>query len=254
MPRGWQPRHPQWRPGRHEPRRASRRWPPPRHCRQRIMDNNWPSTPPASAPSHVPGSPTPGPQQTTPTTANDAAARSSHEPGAAASSFLRLRLAAAGAVRPCRSPGPSPKHVLLRPLLGFVPLRRMHGSSWLTRWSAIIIAVAAQRAVATTLLEQPAHGASVGGDIPELPEPLADDRWQTPAGPYACHLIRVGGLDHGHLREKGPRGGKKQCDGFACNCVEIKNVLFPSPFPIHSVLKLTTRLPLTIRLFFSHFF
>ena len=57
-----------------------------------------------------------------------ASRRSSHEPGAAASSFLRSRLAAAGAVRPCRSPGPLPKHALLRPLLGFVQLRRMHGS------------------------------------------------------------------------------------------------------------------------------
>ena len=46
-------------------------------------------------------------------------------------------------------------------------LRAAVANAWLTRWSAII-AVAAQRALATTLLELPAHGASIGGDIPEL--------------------------------------------------------------------------------------
>jgi len=61
-------------------------------------------------------------------------------------------------------------------------LRAAAANAWLTRWSATI-AVAAQRALATTLLELPAHGASIGGDMPELPELLADDRWQTPAGP-----------------------------------------------------------------------
>ena len=61
-------------------------------------------------------------------------------------------------------------------------LRAAAANAWLTRWSAII-AVAAQRALATTLLELPAHGASIGGDMPELPDLLADDRWQTPAGP-----------------------------------------------------------------------
>ena len=79
--------------------------------------------------------------------------------------------------------------------------------AWLTRLSAI--AVAAQRALATTLDSQlPADGASIGGDIPELPDLLADDRWQTPAGP--CRLIWAGGLDHGHLREKRSGPGRKK--------------------------------------------
>ena len=43
-------------------------------------------------------------------------------------SVLAYRLDSTTLMRPCRSPGPSPKHALLRPLLGFVQLRRMHGS------------------------------------------------------------------------------------------------------------------------------
>ena len=138
LPRSWWPRRPQCCPGRHEPRRASRRWPRPRDSRQRasacIMANNWPSTPPASAPSHVQGNPTPGPippqavQQTMPTSANVVATRSSPGPAAAASSFSQSRLAAAGVAKPCRSPGPSRTHALLKLLLGFARPRRMLGS------------------------------------------------------------------------------------------------------------------------------
>ena len=60
----------------------------------------------------------------------------------------------------------------------FTYTKFLHGSP-----AGPLSSVAAQRALATTLLELPAHGASIGGDIPELPDLLADDRWQTPAGP-----------------------------------------------------------------------
>ena len=44
LPRSWRPRRPQCCPGRHEPRRASRRWPRPRDTRQRARPVSWPTT------------------------------------------------------------------------------------------------------------------------------------------------------------------------------------------------------------------
>ena len=59
-------------------------------------------------------------------------------------------------------------------------LRRAASAGWQLRWSAIA-AVAAQRALATSLLELPTHGGTLGGHAPDLPDLLADTRYEVPA-------------------------------------------------------------------------
>ena len=61
-----------------------------------------------------------------------------------------------------------------------VPLRAAARSAWVARWSGLL-ALAAQRAVAASLLELPlAGGCNLARDAPELREVLADVRWQLP--------------------------------------------------------------------------
>ena len=61
-------------------------------------------------------------------------------------------------------------------------LCRAASAGWQLRWSAIA-AVAAQRALATSLLELPTHGDTLGGHAPDLPDLLADTRYEVPAAP-----------------------------------------------------------------------
>ena len=61
-------------------------------------------------------------------------------------------------------------------------LRGAASAGWQLRWSAIA-AVAAQRALATSLLELPTHGDTLGGHAPDLPDLLADIRYEVPAAP-----------------------------------------------------------------------
>ena len=120
FPGGWRSRRPQCCPGRHEPRRASRGWRPPRDSRQRVR--------PAS-----------GQQPAIDTTCISPITRAAEpDPGADASVAKRPgpplpfhRFCNRGwrpLGKPCRSPGPSRTHVLLKLLLGFVRPRRMRGS------------------------------------------------------------------------------------------------------------------------------
>ena len=48
--------------------------------------------------------------------------------------------------------------------------------AWVFRWSGLV-AVAAQRALATTFLELPLHAEPAAGPAPDLHELLADARW-----------------------------------------------------------------------------
>eukprot|EP00439_Symbiodinium_sp_Y106_P044021 s6837_g5.t1 len=60
------------------------------------------------------------------------------------------------------------------------PLRAAACAAWVARWSGLL-AVAAQRAIAASLLELPLAGeCNLAGDAPELHEVLADVRWQLP--------------------------------------------------------------------------
>ena len=70
-------------------------------------------------------------------------------------------------------------------------LRAAARAAWVVRWSGIV-AVAAQRAFAASLLELPPGGeCSAGGPEPALHELLADARWQ--ATPASSRLpMRVG--------------------------------------------------------------
>ena len=45
------------------------------------------------------------------------------------------------------------------------------------------MAVATQRALASSLLELPPHGDTIDGDIPSLSDLLAETRFDVPAGP-----------------------------------------------------------------------
>ena len=59
-------------------------------------------------------------------------------------------------------------------------LRAAARAAWVARWSGLL-AVAAQRAIAASLLELPLAGeCNLAGDAPELHEVLADVRWQHP--------------------------------------------------------------------------
>ena len=59
-------------------------------------------------------------------------------------------------------------------------MRAAARAAWVARWSGLL-AVAAQRAVAASLLELPLAGeCNVAGEAPELHEVLADVRWQLP--------------------------------------------------------------------------
>ena len=59
-------------------------------------------------------------------------------------------------------------------------VRQAAHTAWLVRWSALL-AVAAQRAFAASLLELPLAGeCDVGGTPPALDELLADARWHVP--------------------------------------------------------------------------
>ena len=58
------------------------------------------------------------------------------------------------------------------------PLRAAARAAWVARWSGLL-AVAAQRAIAASLLELPLE-CNLAGDAPELHEVLADVRWQLP--------------------------------------------------------------------------
>ena len=55
-------------------------------------------------------------------------------------------------------------------------LRASAQAAWLHRWTGLA-AVAAQRALAATLLELPPHALAVDGDEPHLAELLADARY-----------------------------------------------------------------------------
>ena len=60
------------------------------------------------------------------------------------------------------------------------PLRAAARAAWVARWSGLL-AVAAQCAIAASLLELPLAGeCNLAGDAPELHEVLADVRWQLP--------------------------------------------------------------------------
>ena len=59
-------------------------------------------------------------------------------------------------------------------------MRAVARATWVARWSGLL-AVAAQRAVAASLLELPLAGeCNVAGQAPELQVVLADVRWQLP--------------------------------------------------------------------------
>lgn len=74
-------------------------------------------------------------------------------------------------------------------------LCRAASAGWQLRWSAIA-AVAAQRALATSLLELPTHGDTLGGHAPDLPDLLADTGYEVPGGTLpATRLLK---------RETGP--------------------------------------------------
>ena len=61
-----------------------------------------------------------------------------------------------------------------------LPLRAAARAAWVARWSGLL-ALAAQRAIAASLLELPLAGeCNLAGDAPELHEVLADVRWQLP--------------------------------------------------------------------------
>ena len=55
-------------------------------------------------------------------------------------------------------------------------------AGWTARWAAVV-AVGVQRALATSLLELPPAGDTLTGTPPDLPDLLADTRWELPAGP-----------------------------------------------------------------------
>ena len=59
-------------------------------------------------------------------------------------------------------------------------MRAAARAAWVARWSGLL-AVAAQRAVAASLLELPLAGeCNVAGKAPELHEVLTDVQWQPP--------------------------------------------------------------------------
>ena len=61
-----------------------------------------------------------------------------------------------------------------------LPLRAAARAAWVARCSGLL-ALAAQRAIAASLLELPLAGeCNLAGDAPELHEVLADVRWQLP--------------------------------------------------------------------------
>ena len=60
-------------------------------------------------------------------------------------------------------------------------------AGWTARWAAVV-AVAVQRALATSLLELPPAGDTLTGTPPDLPDLLADTRWELPAGPSRLPL------------------------------------------------------------------
>jgi hypothetical protein len=60
-------------------------------------------------------------------------------------------------------------------------------AGWTARWDAVV-AVAVQRALATSLLELPPAGDTLTGTPPDLPDLLADTRWELPAGPSRLPL------------------------------------------------------------------
>ena len=61
-------------------------------------------------------------------------------------------------------------------------LRAAACAGWIARWTGIV-AVATQRALASSLLELPPHGDTIDGDIPSLPDLLAGTRFDVPASP-----------------------------------------------------------------------
>ena len=67
-------------------------------------------------------------------------------------------------------------------------------AAWVARWSGLL-AVAAQRAIAASLLELPLAGeCNVAGEAPELHEVLADVRWQLPVmGSRQASLVSPAG-------------------------------------------------------------
>ena len=61
-------------------------------------------------------------------------------------------------------------------------LRAAACAGWIARWTGMV-AVATQRALASSLLELPPHGDTIDGDIPSLPDLLAGTRFDVPASP-----------------------------------------------------------------------
>ena len=92
-------------------------------------------------------------------------------------------------------------------------LRAAARAAWVVRWNGIL-AVAAQRAFAASLLELPPGGkCSAGGPEPALHELLADARWQaTPASsPFPCVLVEAGAPCTGtHMDTAGGKRYRKQ--------------------------------------------
>ena len=71
-------------------------------------------------------------------------------------------------------------------------LRPAAQSAWVSRWAALL-AVAAQRAYAGSLLELPLEGEGNGeGPAPEPHELLADNRWEHPV-PASRLGVHAGG-------------------------------------------------------------